>query len=84
MDTEQSLKKMEKWYGIMAILCIVFAIITFFLWVGTRNWTDFTDYAPAVARFYASLALAIVFGILSVTVKKIHKALVTYTRKTSI
>jgi len=76
MEIENSLKKLNKWYGTVLILCIIFAIITFFLWVGTRNWIDFTDHAQAVGRFWASLALTVALGVLSATIKKIHKVFV--------
>ena len=76
MDIENSLKKLNKWYGTVVILCIIFAIITFFLWVGTRNWIDFTDHAQAVGRFWASLALTVALGVLSATIKVIHKVFV--------
>jgi len=73
MEIENLLKKLNKWYGTVVILCIIFAIITFFLWVDTRNWIDFTDYAQAVGRFWASLALTVALGVLSATIKRIHK-----------
>ena len=81
MEVENSLRKLSKWYGTVVILCIIFAILTFFFWVGTRNWTDFTDYAPAVARFWASFAVTIVLAVLSVTIKKIEKVLAMISSK---
>ena len=78
MEIEISLKKLNKWCGTVLILCIIFAIITFFLWVGTRNWIDFTDHAQAVGRFWASLALTVALGILSATIKRIYKVLTLF------
>lgn len=59
----------------MTILCVVSAFITFILFVGTRYNYRMDTYSVSVSRFWASCVLTIVFGITSVTVKKIHKCL---------
>ena len=73
MEIEKGLKKIESWYGILVGLSIVFAIVSFILWAGLNGGVD--DYAHAVARFWASISLTVVFIVISVTVKKIHKYL---------
>ena len=81
MDTYSSLKKVEKWYGTMAMMCILFAILTFIFYAFNGRPGNMDSFIHAVARFWASLALTIVFGVLAVTVKKIHKALVLLAEK---
>jgi len=73
MDKEKGLKKIESWYGFLIGLSVVFAIVSFILWAGLRG--NVNDYVHAVARFWASISLTVVFVVLSVTVKKIHKYL---------
>ena len=79
MNNRQALSALEKvdnWYKTMVYLCIIFAIITFVLWVVTRGSFYTNDsYIHAIARFWASLTLTVFFGVIAVTVKKIHKAL---------
>ena len=71
-----ALKKVDNWYKTMVYLCVIFALITFVLWVVTRGSFYTNDaYIHAIARFWASLALTIFFGAIAVTVKRIHKAL---------
>ena len=75
MDIEQGLKKIEKWYGTMAGLSILFVIITFILWAVSRDYVDFEVYVRGQARFWASFSITVFFVITSITVKKIHKYL---------
>ena len=81
MDIESSLKKVENWYGTMVMMCILFAILSFIFYAFNGRAGDMDSFIHAVARFWASLALTIVFGVLAVTVKKIHKALVLIAKK---
>jgi len=83
MDAERTLEKVDKWFRAMLFACVIFAIITFLLWAGIRGARNFSvnDYANAVARFWASLTLTVFLGIISVTVKKIHKVLLPLVEK---
>ena len=81
MDIQNSLKKIEKWYGTMATMSILFAIVSFILWAGLNSIPSTGSYEHAVARFWTSLSLTIIFAVFSVTIRKIHKALVLITEK---
>jgi len=75
MEIENGLKKIEKWYGAMVGLSILFAIITFILYAVSKDYIDFAVYIRGQARFWASFSLTVFFAVISVTVKKIHKYL---------
>jgi len=75
MDHERALEKINRWHRIMAYWCMIFAVITFILWVGVRG-PMYTCHVRATARLWTSGALTIFFGVLSATVKKIHTCLV--------
>lgn len=68
-------KEFYKWYKTLTILCVVSACITFTLFLYTKYNYYTNTYSVSVSRFWASCVLTIVFGITSVTVKKIHKCL---------
>ena len=74
MDNERALEKLNKWHRALAYWCMIFVFITFILWAGIRG--PYTCHVRATARLWASGALTIFFGVLSVTVRKIHKCLV--------
>jgi len=73
-DREKALGKIDKWFGTMVLMCILFAVVTFIIWIMTRDSGD-DVYAARIACFWASFALTIFFGVIAATVKKIYKYL---------
>ena len=71
-ERERALKKINKTRTSMAGACVVFAIAAFVLWVVSRD----SDSAFATACFGASLALAVVFAVISVAMGRIYKFLI--------
>ena len=83
MKTKYAVENIYKWHKIMTVLCIVFAVITVLLFLET-SYKRYTDaYSGAIARFWASFALTVFFGIISVTVKKLHETLLLITGRAS-
>ena len=70
-----AVEELYKWFRIMTILSIIFAFITLTLFFESRYKYLTYSYPGAIARFWASFALTIIFGTISVTVKKLHESL---------
>lgn len=75
---ETLIEEVKKWYKTMAVLCIVSAFVTFILFIASRY-----KYQTDTYSVWVGFVLTVFFGIISVTVKKIHKCLLLVVNRNS-
>jgi putative Mn2+ efflux pump MntP len=80
---ETLIEEVKKWYKTMAVLCIVSAFVTVILFIGSRYKYHTDTYFVSVVHFWVGFVLTVFFGIISVTVKKIHKCLILVVNRNS-
>ena len=70
MDKKTALEKIKKWYRILGYSSIVFAFITFLLWLSATG--THVNYFYATPRIWACFIFTLVLLIISVSVRKIY------------